>query len=128
MRKTISSQVDRIRISRCVAGSHADSSVDDPQEIEKIIKLVKGKTKRYRYFIDSPQLATRFRVEFYNGQNLVERISLTEDFLRRDGKWYHMANSSLKEELVRQTESALVAKIGVCTFGKPQRQTAGAKV
>lgn len=122
MQKTLSIQVDKIRISRCVSGSHADSFVDDPLEIKKILRLVEGKSERYPYFIDSPQLTTRFRIELYSGQKVVERITLVEDFLRRDNKWYRMADSSLKEEFVRQTAGALVAKIGVCTFGKPPRQ------
>jgi len=114
MQKSIPVHVDRIRISRCISGEHVDSFVDDPKEIDRIIRLIGGKSEKVQFFIDSEQLVPAFRIELYNGQGLVERMSLIGEYLRRKSKWHRMADSSLKDELIRQTQNALEAKIGPC--------------
>jgi len=90
MPKTLDAKVDKILIWMPHIG---ETTIEDPTEIKKIVRLVQRKAERYKYFIDSPQLTPRFRIQLYNGKELLERIAVTGDFLKfilRNDKWYLM--------------------------------------
>ena len=109
-------QANRIRITTFVEGKYGDKFIDARAEIEKIVRLVRGKAEEFPYFVDSPELAM-FRIEFYSDEQLLERIGVTGDFIHRDNEWYLMRDSSLTEELNRYTGDVHFSQMPSCTFG-----------
>jgi hypothetical protein len=110
-------QVDKIRITRFLGGigKRIERFIEDQREIDKILRLINRKTRKCSPFIDSPQLA-RFRIELYEGEELLTRIVVAGNFFHRDTGWYSMRNSLLQEELMNYTEGVLPTELGSCSF------------
>lgn len=115
MLKTKKAQVNRIRILKLSTGSHGVKTIEDPEEINRILKLIEKEAEKFPYFVHSPQ-RQMFRIELYNDQELLEGIGVSGDFVFRENEWCLMRDSSLNEELVRSTKNVPLTKIGPCTF------------